>query len=50
MSTHEVLSKTWRHAATHGNHVVGSPVDGAELGRVAFDDAKSIRCEDRARA
>ncbi|MBL6854234.1 MAG: aldehyde dehydrogenase family protein [Alphaproteobacteria bacterium] len=26
----------------HGHHVVHSPIDGAEIGRVAFDDAKSI--------
>jgi aldehyde dehydrogenase (NAD+) len=41
MSTNEVLSKLGV-AATHGNHVVHSPIDGAELGCVAFDDAKSI--------
>ena len=41
MSTSEVLSKLGV-TATNGNHVVRSPIDGAEMGRVAFDDAKSI--------
>src|SRR6202789_4665951 len=41
MSAHEVLSKLGV-AATNGKHVVHSPVDGTELGRVAFDDGKSI--------
>ncbi len=41
MSTNEVLSKLGI-AATEGDHVVHSPIDGAELGRVAFDDAKAI--------
>jgi aldehyde dehydrogenase (NAD+) len=29
-------------AANEGPHVVHSPIDGGEIGRVAFDDAKSI--------
>jgi aldehyde dehydrogenase (NAD+) len=29
-------------AANDGPHVVRSPIDGSEIGRVAFDDAKSI--------
>ena len=29
-------------AANDGPHVVHSPIDGSEIGRVAFDDAKSI--------
>jgi aldehyde dehydrogenase (NAD+) len=29
-------------AANDGPHVVHSPIDGGEIGRVAFDDAKSI--------
>jgi aldehyde dehydrogenase (NAD+) len=28
--------------ANHGEHIVRSPIDGAEIGRVAFDDAASI--------
>ena len=41
MSTSELLSKLGV-AAAHGEHVVRSPIDGAEIGRVDFDDAKSI--------
>ena len=41
MSAHETLTKLGV-AAAKGDHVVRSPIDGAELGRVAFDDAKSI--------
>jgi len=41
MSTNEVLSRL-AVTATKGDHVVRSPIDGAELGRVAYDDAKSI--------
>src|SRR5271154_2072561 len=40
-STNEVLSRL-AVTATKGDHVVRSPIDGAELGRVAYDDAKSI--------
>jgi len=29
-------------AADQGAHVVRSPIDGAEIGRISFDDAKSI--------
>ena len=29
-------------AASEGGHVVRSPIDGAEIGRVAFDDLKSV--------
>ena len=28
--------------ASNGDHIVRSPIDGAEIGRVAFDDAASI--------
>ncbi|HSZ73836.1 MAG TPA: aldehyde dehydrogenase family protein [Rhizomicrobium sp.] len=28
--------------ASHGDHAVHSPIDGAEIGRVAYDDAASI--------
>src|ERR1700712_1218099 len=31
--------------AEHGHHIVHSPVDGAEIGRVAFDDAASIEAK-----
>jgi len=34
-------------AAATGDHVVRSPVDGGEIGRVAFDDAKSIAAKIR---
>ena len=40
-NTSELFSKLGLTAAK-GDHVVRSPIDGAELGRVAFDDAKSI--------
>jgi aldehyde dehydrogenase (NAD+) len=29
-------------SAGHGDHVVRSPIDGAEIGRVAYDDAASV--------
>jgi aldehyde dehydrogenase (NAD+) len=29
-------------SAEHGHHIVHSPIDGARIGAVAFDDAKSI--------
>jgi aldehyde dehydrogenase (NAD+) len=29
-------------AASDGSHVVRSPIDGGEIGRVSFDDAKAI--------
>jgi aldehyde dehydrogenase (NAD+) len=38
---HEILAALGV-AATVGNHVVRSPIDGAEIGRVAFDSAPSI--------
>src|SRR5215469_8484238 len=41
MSAAEVLKKLGV-VATGGDHVVRSPIDGAELGRVQFDDKKSI--------
>lgn len=41
MSAAEILSKLGV-VATKGDHVVHSPVDGAEIGRVTFDEAKSI--------
>ncbi|HUO91752.1 MAG TPA: aldehyde dehydrogenase family protein [Rhizomicrobium sp.] len=41
MSAAEILKKLDVTAA-QGDHVVRSPIDGAEIGRVAFDDAKSI--------
>ena len=39
--SNEILSALGVNA-TYGPHVVHSPIDGAEIGRVAFDDAKSI--------
>jgi L-aminoadipate-semialdehyde dehydrogenase len=41
MSAAKILSELGV-GATKGDHVVRSPIDGAELGRVAYDDAKSI--------
>jgi L-aminoadipate-semialdehyde dehydrogenase len=41
MGIREVLSSFGVNAAT-GNHVVRSPIDGAEIGRVSYDDAASI--------
>jgi aldehyde dehydrogenase (NAD+) len=41
MSAAEILTKLGVTAAK-GEHVVHSPIDGAEIGRVSFDDAKSI--------
>ena len=29
-------------SVSHGDHVVRSPVDGAEIGRVSYDDAKTV--------
>jgi len=40
MDTNELL--THFDIAPTGAHIVRSPIDGAEIGRVAFDDAKSI--------
>ena len=39
--TNELLSSLGI-AAEAGDHVVRSPIDGAEIGRVAYDDAKTI--------
>jgi len=36
------LLKTLGVAANDGPHIVHSPIDGSEIGRVVFDDAKSI--------
>jgi len=41
MSASEILTKLGVTASS-GNHIVRSPIDGAEIGRVAYDDAKSI--------
>jgi aldehyde dehydrogenase (NAD+) len=41
MKAHGILSELGVEAG-RGDHVVHSPVDGAEIGRVAFDDAASI--------
>jgi aldehyde dehydrogenase (NAD+) len=41
MKADQILSELGVDAA-HGNHPVHSPVDGAEIGRVAFDDAAAI--------
>ena len=41
MSASEILSSLGV-SATQGDHIVHSPIDGAEIGRVAFDDAATI--------
>src|ERR1043166_4819295 len=41
MKAHEILRDLGVEAG-RGDHVVRSPVDGAEIGRVAFDDAAAI--------
>ena len=41
MSASEILSSLGV-SATQGDHIVRSPIDGAEIGRVAFDDAGTI--------
>jgi aldehyde dehydrogenase (NAD+) len=41
MNTHELLSH-FGIAAKAGDHVIHSPIDGAEIGRVAFDDAATV--------
>ncbi len=41
MDARELL-KSLGVAGANGSHVVHSPIDGAEIGRVAFDDAASI--------
>jgi len=41
MNASQILSEL-RVEAGHGHHAVLSPIDGAEIGRVAFDDAASI--------
>ncbi|HSC18432.1 MAG TPA: aldehyde dehydrogenase family protein [Rhizomicrobium sp.] len=41
MKPHEIL-KELGVQAEHGDHLVHSPIDGAEIGRVAFDDAESV--------
>jgi len=38
---HEVLS-AFGAPQTDGPHIVSSPIDGAEIGRVAYDDAPSV--------
>ena len=43
---HEVLS-AFGAPQTDGPHIVRSPIDGAEIGRVAYDDAPIDRREDR---
>ncbi len=40
--THDDLLAALGVAARAGEHIVHSPIDGAEIGRVAFDDARSI--------
>jgi len=39
------LLKTLGVAANDGPHIVHSPIDGSEIGRVVFDDAKSIEAK-----
>jgi L-aminoadipate-semialdehyde dehydrogenase len=41
MMTDSILSALGVSAG-HGDHVVRSPIDGAEIGRVSFDDAKAV--------
>src|SRR5438045_7034428 len=41
MKAHEIL-RDLGVEASGGDHAVRSPIDGAEIGRVAFDDAASI--------
>jgi aldehyde dehydrogenase (NAD+) len=41
MKADQILSELGLDA-DHGHHAVHSPIDGAEIGRVAFDDAASI--------
>jgi aldehyde dehydrogenase (NAD+) len=41
MTAADILSKL-NVTASSGEHIVRSPVDGSEIGRAAFDDAKSI--------
>src|SRR5437763_9825734 len=41
MNAREILS-SFGIDASRGDHVVHSPIDGAEIGRVAFDDAAAV--------
>jgi aldehyde dehydrogenase (NAD+) len=41
MGTHGILGSLGVSAAS-GDHIARSPIDGAEIGRVSYDDAKSI--------
>jgi aldehyde dehydrogenase (NAD+) len=41
MSAHQILS-SFGIEAGKGEHVIRSPIDGAEIGRVAFDDTAAI--------
>src|ERR1044072_8029772 len=41
MKAHEILA-TFGIKATDGHHIVCSPIDGMEIGRVAFDDSNAI--------
>src|SRR5580692_8672875 len=40
MQAHEILAHFG--IKPHGDHIAHSPIDGAEIGRVAYDDAASI--------
>jgi aldehyde dehydrogenase (NAD+) len=44
MNPREILAH-FRIAAASGEHIVRSPIDGAEIGRVAFDDTKSVEAK-----
>jgi aldehyde dehydrogenase (NAD+) len=41
MTTNDILKIFGLHDSS-GEHIVRSPIDGAEIGRVAYDDAKSV--------
>lgn len=41
MNAADILKRFGAHVAP-GEHVVRSPIDGAELGRIAYDDARAI--------
>src|SRR5579871_4997867 len=41
MKTQDILTH-FGITATTGHHLVWSPIDGSEIGRVAFDDAASV--------
>jgi aldehyde dehydrogenase (NAD+) len=44
MTAADILAKLGV-AASSGDHIVRSPIDGAEIGRVTFDDAQSIHAK-----